>query len=100
MQKWPYADFEYINGEHFRKPQKNDPVKKREYLTVQAVFIPDSETVMFFDHYAKEYKQQRSELDSYLEKLAADGWRLSTTGNMFEGKAYRFRRYHFGRVIE
>lgn len=100
MQKWPYADFGYINGEQFRKPQKNDPVQKREYLTVEAVFIPASETVMFFDHYTKEYKRQRSELDEYLQKLGADGWKLTTTGNMVDGKAYRFRRYHFRRVIE
>jgi hypothetical protein len=55
--------------------------------------------VMFFDHYAKEYKGQRSELDEYLEKLGADGWKLTSTGH-YDGKAYQFRRYHFRRAIE
>lgn len=98
MQKWPYADFGYINVEHFRKPQKNDPVQKREYLTVEAVFVSEN-AVMFFDHYAKEYKKQRSELNTYLQKLGADGWKLTTAGNMVDGKTYRFRRYQFRRAI-
>jgi hypothetical protein len=93
MQEWPYADIAYLNVEHFRSiPQK------REYLTVEAVFVSEN-AVMFFDHYRKEYKRQRSELDEYLQKLGADGWKLTTAGNMVDGKAYRFRRYHFRRAI-
>ena len=65
MQKWPYADFGYINVEH----------------------------------YAQEYKRQRSELNEYLEKLGADGWKLTTSG-IYDGKRYQFRRYHFRRTIE
>jgi hypothetical protein len=99
MQKWPYANFAYINGEHFSSmPQKNAPAQKREYLMVQAVFVSDN-AVMFFDHYAKEYKSQRSELDAYLEQLSADGWKLATAGGIIEGKGYQFRRYQFRRAI-
>jgi hypothetical protein len=100
MQKWPYADFGYINVEHFRfPPQEKGLAQKREYLTVEAVFSLVSEnTVMFFDHYVKEYKKQRSELDEYLEKLGVDGWKLTTSGG-HHGEAYDFRRYHFRRAI-
>src|SRR5215216_4860553 len=78
MQKWPYAEVGYLNVEHFRfMSQKNASAQKREYLTVEAVFGLISETaVMFFDHYTKEYKGQRRELDEYLEKLGADGWKF------------------------
>src|SRR5689334_15365348 len=100
MQKWPFADFGYMHGERFHKPQKNDPLQKREYLTVEAVFIPASETVLFLDHYSKEYKQQRNELDQYFEKLAAEGWKLTLASNMLDGKAYYFRRYQFRRIKE
>lgn len=102
MQKWPYADFGYLGVEqlHFM-PQKNNLKQKREYLTVEAVFPAGSEkAVLFFDHYTKEYKGQRSEFDEYLEKLNADGWKLTVAGNFFLGKGYKFRRYHFRRVIE
>jgi hypothetical protein len=100
MQKWPYVDFLSLNVEHFRStPQKNDAAQKWEYLTVEAVFVSQS-AVMFFDHYTKEYKGQRSELDAYLEKLGADGWKLTIAGNVHDGKAYRFRRYEFRRAIE
>jgi hypothetical protein len=99
MQKWPYADIAYLNVDHFRSiPQKNDPVQKREYLTVEAVFVSEN-AVMFFDHYKREYKRQRSELDEYLQELGADGWKLTTAGNIVDGNAYRFRRYHFRRAI-
>ena len=100
MKKWPYADFAYLGAEHFRFPlQKNDRVPKRKYLMVEAVFVAGSETVMFYDHYAKEYKRQRSELDEYLERLGTDGWKLTIAGNMVEGKGYQFRRYQFRRAI-
>ena len=75
------------------------PMQKRESLTVEAVFVSEN-AVMFFDHYTKEYKRQRSELDQYLEKLGADGWKLTTTGNFHDGRSYRFRRFHFRRAIE
>jgi len=100
MQKWPYTGMKYLGVDHFRKPQLNDPTQKREYLTVEAVFVPDSVNVMFFDHYAKEYRGQKSELDEYLEKLDADGWKLTVAGDLFSGKGYQFRRYHFRRIVE
>jgi hypothetical protein len=100
MQKWPYVNFGYLNVEQFRKPQKNDPPQKREYLTVEAVFVPASENVMFFEHYTKGYKGQKSELDEYLEKLGADGWKLTFAGNLYEGRGYQFRRYHFRRAVQ
>jgi hypothetical protein len=54
--------------------QKSDS-QKWENLTVEIRFIPDSpDLIMFFDHYAHEYRTQKSELDNYLAKLAADGW--------------------------
>jgi hypothetical protein len=102
MQKWPYADLGYVGVEplHFLTG-KNTLQQKREYLTVEAVFPVESETaVQFFNHYAKEYKAQRSEFDEYLEKLSADGWKLTLAGNFFVGKGYKFRRYHFRRAIE
>ena len=101
MQKWPYADFAYLNVDHLRSiPQKNDPLQKREYLTVEAVFPAGSEiSVMFFDHYTKQYKGKSSEFDEYLENLNADGWKLTLADNFFIGKGYRCRRYHFRRVI-
>ena len=101
MQKWPYADFAYLNVEHFRfMPPKNVPESKWEYLTVEAVFVPVSEKVMFFDHDAGEFKSQRSDLDEYLAKLNADGWKLSIAGNILDRKTYQFRRYQFRRAIE
>ena len=49
MQKWPYADFGYLNVEHFRStPQKKDSAQKREYLTVEAVFGLVSENAVAF----------------------------------------------------
>jgi hypothetical protein len=101
MQKWPYADFGYLGVEqlHFLLG-KNISAQQREYLTLEAVFPVGSETaVQFFDHYTKEYKGQRSEFDAYLEKLSADGWKLTVAGNFFLGKGYRFKQYHFRRVI-
>lgn len=96
MQKWPYADFKYLSVGHFRSP-----VQKYEYLTLEAVFPSASENaVMFFDHYANEYKSQRSELDEYLLKLGADGWKLNISGDKFEGKSYLFRRLQFRRAIK
>ena len=101
MQNWPYVDLGYINVEHFRSmPQKNDSVQKWEYLTAEVVLVPGSgNAVMFFDHYTKEYKGQRSELDAYLEKLRADDWKLTIAGNIFDGKAYQFRRANFRRAV-
>jgi len=101
MQKWPYADIGYLGVEqlHFM-PQKDNPKQKREYLTVEAVFPAISENaVLFFDHYTKEYKGQRNEFDEYLEKLNADGGKLTFVGNFFIGKGYKSRRYHFRRAI-
>jgi hypothetical protein len=99
MQKWPYADFGYLGAEqlHFMTPKANPT---REYLTVEAVFPAGSEiSVMFFDHYTKEYKGKSSEFDEYLENLNADRWKLTLADNFFIGKGYRCRRYHFRRVI-
>ena len=99
MQKWPYADFGYLGAEqlYFMTPKANP---KREYLTVEAVFPAGSEiSVMFFDHYTKEYKGKSSEFDEYLEKLNADRWKLTFAGNFFIGKGYRYKRYHFRRAI-
>jgi hypothetical protein len=98
MQQWPYTDFAHINVEYFRKPPKTDSAQKPEYLMVEAVFVPGSEVVMFFDHYATEYKRQKEELDAYLKKLGADGWKLTDAGGMVNGKGYQFRRYYFHRV--
>ena len=99
MQKWPYADFTHVNVEYFRSmPQKSGPLQKWEFLTVEAVFVSEN-TVQFFDHYVKEYKSQRNELDEYLQKLSADGWKLVTTGN-FAGNKYQFRRYQFRRTFQ
>jgi hypothetical protein len=96
MQKWPYAKIGYLNVEHFRSSfQNNDPTPKWEYLTVEAMFIPLSENaVIFFDHYTKEYKGQRNELDDYLAKLGAEGWKLTVAfGDADLGqKGYTFRR--------
>ena len=101
MQKWPYAGFAYISADHFSfTPNNNAQAQKREFLTVEAVFVPDSETVMFFDQYANEYKQHRVQLDVYLEKLAADGWKLTLAGHTCDGKSYQFRRYVFRRVLQ
>ena len=67
---------------------------------VEAVFPAGSESaVMFFDHYTKEYKGKSSEFDEYLESLNTDGWKLTLAGNFFIWKGYRYRRYHFRRVI-
>jgi hypothetical protein len=47
MQKWPYADIAYLNVDHFRSIlQKNDPVQKREYLTVEAVFVSENAVML------------------------------------------------------
>ena len=99
MQKWPYADFTHINVEHFRaKLRKSDPMQSWDHLMVEAVFVSGN-TVQFFDHYVQEYKSQRSELDEYLQKVTADGWKLTFTGK-FEGNKYQFRRYQFRRESE
>jgi hypothetical protein len=98
MQKWPFADIGYLNVDHLRSmPKEKDAAPAWEYLMVEAVFVSEN-AVMFFDHYAKKYKKQRSELDEYLEKLGADGWKLTVAGNLIDEKAYRFRRYQFRRV--
>ena len=96
LQKWPFADIAYLNVEHFRS--KHHAGQKWEYLSVQAVFVSEN-TVQFFDHYAKKYKRQRSELDEYLQKLGVDGWKLTTITN-HEGKKYQSRRYQFRRAME
>lgn len=58
--------------------------KDWEYLFVEAMFVLDpqnpqelSNRVMFFDHYAREYGGQKSDLDNYFAKLTADGWELT-----------------------
>ena len=55
-----------------------------EYRLVEAMFVPDpqhpqelSDQVMFFDHYAKAYREQKSDLDDYFAKLASEGWELT-----------------------
>ena len=98
MQTWPYADFAHIHVEYFRKLQKNNAAQTWEYLTVETVFVSEN-TIMFFDHYAKEYKKQRSELDAYFANVSADGWQLTYAGSMVNGKGYQFRRYHFRRGV-
>ena len=101
MQNWPYADVMYLNAEHMRSlPQQKDALQKWEYLTVEVVFPSASENaVMFFDHYANDYKSRRSELNEYLEKLDADSWTLTMAGPIFKGKAYSFRRIQFRRLV-
>ena len=58
--------------------------KDWEYLFVEAMFVLDpqnpqglSNRVMFFDHYAKTYRGQRSDLDHYFAQLSAEGWELT-----------------------
>jgi hypothetical protein len=55
-----------------------------EYMSVEALFVPDpqdprqlSDRVMFFDHYTREYRGQRSDLDQFFAKLTAEGWKLT-----------------------
>ena len=99
MKQWPYAKFTYLGADYVPfMPNKNSSTYKREYLTVEAVFVPGSAKVVFFDHYANEFKKQRSELDEYLEKLWTDGWKL-TSNSWFDGKSYQFRRYLFRRAV-
>jgi hypothetical protein len=101
MQKWPYVNFAYLNVEHlWLMPLMDASAPKWENLTVEAVFSPVSENIMFFDHYTKELKSKRSEFDKYLKKLGEDGWKLTLSGNLFDGKTYQFRRYRFRRSIE
>lgn len=100
MQKWPYADFTHVNVAHIRSaPKKNASAQMWEHLIVEAVFVSEH-IVQFFDHYTKEYKSRRSELDAYLEKLDTDRWTLTVAGNLVTGKGYQFRRYQFRRVTE
>ena len=97
MQKWPVADFTHINVEYFRfTSERNTPAPIWEYLTVQAVFVAE-DTVQFFDHYLNQYKRQRSELDAYLQKLAADGWKL-ISNHWADRTSYQFREYSFRRA--
>jgi hypothetical protein len=97
MQKWPFADFTHINVEYFRfSSEKSTPAPMWEYLTVQAVFVAE-DTVQFFDHYLNQYKRQRSELDAYLQKLAADGWKL-ISNHWADRTSYQFREYSFRRA--
>lgn len=99
MQKWPYSDFTYFNPEHMRSMlQKDDPAQTWEYLTLETVFVPPSENVMFFDHYANRFRSERSELDEYLQKLSADGWKLTMAGPLFTGRSYLFRQVRFRRA--
>ncbi len=63
---------------------ENGLLRDWEYRFVEAVFLIDpqnpqtlSDRVMFFDHYAKEYKGQKSELDNYFTKLTGEGWELT-----------------------
>ncbi|HKY53792.1 MAG TPA: hypothetical protein VJM08_05760 [Anaerolineales bacterium] len=102
MQKWPYSDFGYVGVEPlYFMSQRDNPKQKREYLTVEAVFSTGSENaVLFFDHYTKLHKGQRSEFDEYLDTLNADGWKLTYAGNFSIGRGFKFRRYHFRRVVE
>jgi hypothetical protein len=97
MQKWPYADFAHINVAYFRNLQKSNPAQIWEHLTVETVIVSEN-AVMFFDHYANEYKKQRSELDDYFVQVNADGWKLTHAGSTVNGKGYQVRRYHFRRV--
>lgn len=68
---------------------------KWEYLNVEARFLPASKNaVMFFDHYAREYKGQRSDLDHYFAKLSVEGWKLTMAfhDSIQSSHAYVFRR--------
>jgi hypothetical protein len=102
MHEWPYADFNYLNLEHLGAlPRQQDLAQKWEYLAVELVLpAPSSHSVMFFDHYAGEYKSQRSELSEYLDKLSSDGWKLTSAGALLKGKAFLFRRIQFRRRLD
>ena len=63
---------------------ENALLRDWEYLFVEAMFVVDpqnpkelSARVMFFDHYAKEYMGQKSDLDNYFTKLTGEGWELT-----------------------
>ena len=87
MQKSPYVEIGYLNVEHVRSMFVKSSAAKWEYLTVEARFIPHSENaVIFFDHYAKEYKS--------LAELSAEGWKLTiaVSNDEYGGKVYMFRR--------
>jgi hypothetical protein len=70
-------------------------MQKWEYRSLETRSVPDSQnTIMFFDHYAKEYKGQRSDLDNYFVKLGAEGWKLTMRSYEVNDnrKIYVFRR--------
>ena len=55
-----------------------------DYLFVETMFVIDpqnpqelSDRVLFFDHYAKEFRGRRSDLDHYFAKLTSEGWELA-----------------------
>jgi len=70
--------------------------KEWEHLTVEVRFFPDSKNIMFFDHYANEYRTQNSELDQYLAKLGVDGWKqvmgLGSVQDRPHVKGYIYKR--------
>ncbi len=70
-------------------------MRKWEYLNVEARFLPTSKSaVMFFDHYAKEYKGRKSDLDHYFTRLNLEGWKLTMAfhDDRQSSNAYVFRR--------
>ncbi len=70
-------------------------MQKWEYLNVETKSLPASRNaVMFFDHYAKEYKGRKSDLDTYFVKLSTQGWKLTMAfyDDSHANKVYLFRR--------
>ncbi len=70
-------------------------MQKWEYLNVETRSLSASQNaVMFFDHYAKEYKGRKSELDTYFVKLSTEGWKLTMAfhDDSRTSNAYLFRR--------
>ncbi len=70
-------------------------MRKWEYLNVETRSLPASRNaVMFFDHYAKEYKGRKSDLDNYFVKLGTEGWKLAMAfhDDAHSSNAYVFRR--------
>jgi hypothetical protein len=70
-------------------------MQKWEYLNVETRSLPASgSAVMFFDHYAKEYKGQKSDLDTYFVKLNTEGWKLTMAlyDDSRTNHVYLFRR--------
>ena len=66
---------------------------RSEHLRLEVRFLPASQTaLLFFDHYAKQFMSQKSDLDHYFAKLGAEGWKLTGYDTQGETKLYMFRR--------